>query len=151
MANRGGIANQPKRIANARGKLRNRGCRLTALMLVVLLAGCTTEHAQSGGMSATSYPSDVTCARCTMKHYVWDSRSPRFGTLTHHDIWSMECPDCVVRMSGIWLFIGPSHTCRNCPAGAARCPMCRAADRDDGKRPTCQPQNTQATMPTSIS
>ena len=145
MASRGGIVNQPNRIANARGKLRNRGCRLTALILVFLLAGCTAEHTRSGAMSATSPPSDVTCAHCTMKHYVWDSRAPRFGTLTHHDIWNMECPDCVVRMSGIWLFIGPSHTCGNCPAGVNLCPMCRAADRDDGKYPTTQPAGVSST------
>ena len=146
MANTRTTYNRPKRMVNANGKILSCHCRWTTFALVVLLAGCTTDHARSSANSATSRPSDITCARCTMKHYVWDSRARRYGTMTHHDIWNNECPDCVVRMSGIWLLIGPSHICQDCPAGAARCPMCRAANRGDGKYPTSQPQKVQPAM-----
>lgn len=136
MAKGHGIDNQVERAS--RNVLGNR-CFSLGIAVIVLLAGCTADRAQSNAMSPTSRPIDVACPHCAMKHYVWDSRGRRSGKVTHHDIWSMECSDCEVRMSGIWLLLGPTHTCCDCPAGVERCPMCRAADRGDGKYPTTLP------------
>ena len=124
-----------------------RVCRQVGLALVVLLTGCASNRSQPNHVPATSRSDDITCPRCAMKHYVWDSRGNRTGRLTHHDIWEMECPDCIVRIAGIWSLIGPSHTCPDCSVGVERCPMCRAANRDDGKYPTSQPEDVHFRMP----
>ena len=126
---------------SAVGSALHRPGRWITAALVVLLTGCTANHVQTNDISATSRPVDVACSRCAMKHYVWDSVGWRGGgRKVHHDVWEMECPNCVVRMSGIWLLIGPSHRCMDCPAGVERCPKCQAADRDDGKYPATRPE-----------
>jgi hypothetical protein len=141
MANRPSTRGGSTRMIRVLGPALYRRGQWIGATLVLLLTGCTASHVQTNALSATSRPVDVPCSRCAMKHYVWDSVGWRGGgRKVHHDIWNMECPDCVVRMSGIWLLIGPSHRCPDCPTDVERCPMCRAADRDDGQYPTSQPR-----------
>lgn len=124
-----------------------RGAHWLGIILLALLSGCATSRPGPNVGAATPALPDISCPHCTMKEYVWNSYLWRSGRWVHHDIWNMECPVCVVRMSGIWLLIGPSHSCTKCRSGVSRCPMCRAADRDDGHKPTSQPTNATVYPP----
>ncbi len=106
-----------------------------AVAMGVLLSGCVSNHDHPNSVASTTAPVDVVCPHCTMRHLVWDSHSRRTDETIHHDMWEMQCPDCVVRTAGVWMLM-PSHTCSCCPAGTDRCPMCREADREHPGQPT---------------
>ena len=100
--------------------------RIVAASALLFVGACAGSE-PSAHPTATTQPDDIVCPHCQMKTYAWDDYDRHTG-LRHRQATVMECPYCVVRTTGVWTVLGESHTCKCCPAGAERCPMCRAAD-----------------------